>query len=779
MVAFVVKDFGGMVPRQDPRLLPDQMAEIAINCDLAAGPLDGLPQPEFIIDLAAAASWPVRKAYRLPGPTISDPDVWMPLPSEFSSVVRSPLANDTLHAVYWTNPQGQPDAGAWWNTYARIAAGGSGANVKYNMGFLAPDPTIMLTVEAAGGTHPQAIPVSASVVDTGAGYIPGTYLFLAPDPTTDPDVELAPGQTSFSAQIQYTEAVGATMSIVSGGSGGIDSTGLFEGSTGDGGTPAHPFMFNGTISGGALVSIDGFVSFGAYTQNPIDLANEPIIGGGLVGASVRLEMGASVLHNFSSTAYLKAPTNPVATFSPIVGSVIPATVNVLYTDNGAPPLIERVYVFTYIDQYGFESSPSTPSAVVAGASDDIWKISGFPAFPPTDPPGKNYPDVVKMRLYRTITSNAGQADFYFVSDVVFSGDPAMAFFIDAEPDTRIVNNNTLLSASWIVPPDNLDGLTAMPGGMLVGFTANTIHFCEPNRPHAWPAGYDQSLLYQIVGLAVWQQSLVVLTHGYPSTGAGTSPVSFVFAQVQAPEPCIARGSIVTDLAGVYYASQNGLIMLNYFGMQNQTLSNLTRQIWLTDYRAASIIACRHRAQYMALNAPGAGFIIDYTEQRMGITQIASALGGMTFISVWNDVYVDDTYMCDTSGKVWRWDAVTTPSLNYQWRSKQFYLPAPTSLGACQISLDSSISDPGPTPALPESPMSTGLPVLPGGVRALFRLFAGPGGNTMTLEKTLTQPREIFRLPSGRKAFCWQFEIVANVPVHSVELASTMRELKKV
>lgn len=111
MVSFVVKDFGGMIPRRDPRLLPDTMAESAINVDLAGGPLSGLPQPELVIDLTARATFPVRRAYRFPGPNPGDPDAWLPLPSEFSSVCPSPLANDTLHRVYWTNPPGQPDPG--------------------------------------------------------------------------------------------------------------------------------------------------------------------------------------------------------------------------------------------------------------------------------------------------------------------------------------------------------------------------------------------------------------------------------------------------------------------------------------------------------------------------------------------------------------------------------------------------------------------------------------------------------------------------------------------
>ena len=39
------------------------------------------------------------------------------------------------------------------------------------------------------------------------------------------------------------------------------------------------------------------------------------------------------------------------------------------------------------------------------------------------------------------------------------------------------------------------------------------------------------------------------------------------------------------------------------------------------------------------------------------------------------------------------------------------------------------------------------------------------------EQWLQQTRCIFRFPSGRKAFNWQFEIIARVPIHSVELAS--------
>lgn len=587
MVSWAVRGVGGEVPRQDPRLLSDNMAEEAVNVDLNSGAWDGLPQPVFVVDLSSAP-FPVRRAYRIPG----SPDTWLPLPSEFSSVCPSPLANDSLKRLYWTTPQGYPRAGAWWNTQARIVAGNTGANAPYNIGFIAPDPGITITASPSGG-------------DTSV------------------------------------------------------------------------------------------------------------------------------------------------------------------------PAITRSYCFTYIDSYGMESSPCVPSAPVDGQPDATWTVHGLPTVAPGNPAGMAYPPVAHLRLYRTVTGSTTGAQFYFVADVNFGS----STYVDTTPDTGIVDNNLLNTASWASPPATLDGLIAMPGGMLIGFTGNTLHFCEPDYPHTWPAGYDQSMMFPIVALTVWQQSLIVLTQGYPSTGSGTSPAGFTFAQVQVPEPCIARGSVINDLAGVYYASQNGLVMLNYFGMQNQTLSNMTKNIWLEEYQAANIVACRHRAQYLAINGTGTGFMIDYAEARLGVTHVTPF---MDVISVWNDVYSGDAYVCTAEGTVCLWDSPTAPSMTWRWRSKQFYLPLPVSLGACQISCDSSVADEPVHEPMPSPPGHT-VPLfsLPMGVRALFRLYVGPEGKNLVHEQYLTQPRMIFRLPSGRKAFCWQFELMARVPIHSVELASTMRELKKV
>ena len=588
MVALAVKNFGGMLPRQNARLLPEMSAEEAVNVDLQAGTLLGLPVPLLAKDLSAAPGV-VKRAYRFPGPDVGDPDVWLPLPSPFSSVVRSPLANDSLHRVYWTNPPDSSEGeGAFWNTYAGIAAG----QAPYSLGFIAPDGSYVPTVVATGGT----------------------------------------AQTS-------------------------------------------------------------------------------------------------------------------------------------------TPYVERSYLVTFVDEFGEESSPCDPSEVVAGASDGVWTITMKTAAPPATA-GFNYPAVQGCYLYRTVTSASSGAQFYRVAEFNFATNPPPAAgYVDTTLDADVVANLPLATASWVPPLPQLDGLIVMPGGFMVGFTGNTLHFSEPDYPHAWPAGYDLSCQYEILGLALWQQSLVVLTAGYPQTGTGTAPSSFTLSAINVPEPCVARGSIVTDLLGVYYASQNGLVMLNYYGMTNQTLTMVTKNEWLTRFAAESVIACRHRSQYLAINGTGGGFLIDYAEPRLGMMDLS------TFAAVdcvWNDIYEGTTYLISDK-MVYQWDAPSQPVLPYRWRSKQFYMEAPVNFGAMQVSMSDDVLTP---PAAGAPPLSNGDAslILPAGVNAQLSIY-NHGKLTFTVD--LAEPRSIFRLPSGYKVFDWQIEVVSLVEIYGIEMAETMVELKRV
>jgi hypothetical protein len=598
LVSFAVKNMGGMVPQTNARLIPEPNASDAWNVDFSAGTVVGLPVPLEVISLTAlnpalgtsVAGAGILKAWRFPGPAAGDDDVWQPLPSPFSSVVKSPLTNDTLHRIYWTNP----NDGAYWTTYAMLAAG----TLPYSLGFISP-------------TSPGVAGYTPTVTATGG---------------TSPDVT---------------------------------------------------------------------------------------------------------------------------------------------------PYVDRSYLVTFFDAYGAESSPSVPSIDVAGASDGVWTID-MKTTAPGAVAGFNYPPVIGCYLYRTVTSSQSGAQFYRVAAFNFSTNPPPSGgYVDGSLDADIVANLPLATSEWAPPLAGLDGLIALPGGFLCGFTGNTLHFCEPDYPHTWPAEYDLSCGFNIVGLALWQNSLVVLTEGFPQTGTGTSPANFTLTAVEVPEPCISRGSIITDLLGVYYASQNGLIMLNYYGMLNQTLSLISKLQWNdpTKFNAPNIIACRHRAQYIAITGTGIGFLIDYTNQRAGV-EFLNTFEAVD--SIWNDPFNGKTYVM-AAKVVYEYDAQDQPNLPCKWISKEFYMEAPVNFGACQITCSPDIYD---TPSGDIPPLSNGDTTLelPAGINAVFSLYAG---GQLVMQDYLTETRNIFRLPSGFKAFDWQFELLTLVEIYGVEIAETMQELKKV
>lgn len=453
-------------------------------------------------------------------------------------------------------------------------------------------------------------------------------------------------------------------------------------------------------------------------------------------------------------------------FLPVEPYWVPVANAVGGTAPDVVPYVARSYLFTYVNIYGEESAPSVPSAVEEGASDAVWTVYGMSNIPPVDYENKGFPPVDRIRVYRTISGTAG-GQFYKITDITIPPgvDPAVGW-VDTYSDVAIVNNPVLESASWASPPPDLDGLIYLGSGMMIGFTGNTVHFSEPYRPHTWPAGYDQNTNYRIVALAAWQSTLTVLTQGIPSTGTGNSPANFLLKNVDIPEPCIARGSVISDILGVYYSSPNGLIMINYYGMQNQSQQLVTRNQWLTQFFGSQLIAARHRSQYVALNQTGQGFFIDYAEvQRRGLVNF-NVFAQAT--SIWTDVYTGDALML-VDKKVMRWDSPNTVPLSYQWRSKRWLLPDPIELGACQVFLDPSVED---------APLTHNTDWgLPADKNALLRLYTNE--DELIHEEMLTSRRSVFRFPSGLKSHEWQVEIASRVPIMRIEIASTMKELSGV
>jgi hypothetical protein len=232
------------------------------------------------------------------------------------------------------------------------------------------------------------------------------------------------------------------------------------------------------------------------------------------------------------------------------------------------------------------------------------------------------------------------------------------------------------------------------------------------------------------------------------------------------------------MSGVFYASQNGLVQTTGFGMQNLTAPIVEKNEWLLRYKAKDLMAARHRTMFMAVNDTDAGFVIDYAEQRLAFQDLSYV---KDVVCIWNDEYTGDTLMC-ANGIIYEWDCPGEPPQIYRWKSKQFFTPMPISLGAVQVELDRQVLIPPPVIPLPRvenNPLHNGDPSinLPEGINAVFKYYAGPKLD-LIMTRNLTKQMEIFRLPNGFKCFDHQVEVISRVPISSIQVATTLAELKQ-
>jgi len=438
---------------------------------------------------------------------------------------------------------------------------------------------------------------------------------------------------------------------------------------------------------------------------------------------------------------------------------------------GAAPMVTRAYVYTWVNEFGEESSSSLP-VIGAGNFDAVWTIGNI-----KDPPalGVDYPAYTKKRVYRTVTGASGQTTFYRVSEHVIGatlpdgGWTSETTFADntaVMTDAVLVNQLRLESISWAPPPPNMKGWIAMPNGFLVGFDDSNIYMSEQYHFHAWPPEYKIATEYPIVGLGILGETCVVCTQGFPATITGAKPATCSLTKATTGEPCLSRGSIVSTPQGIVYASHNGLIMISPQGIENITSKLITRDEWLSKYEPAYIRAQRYQNGYLSLrmkDAPGnrSAFFLDPTELRVALTEFTD-MQDLRNVNV--DFWSGEVFLV-FDGMLKRWDAPSeTDLMPVQWKSKEFQFPYQENFGAYAIYWDDDRFSNYPF----------GVSVLPVDQKVRFKVYAD---RRVVYDQLVPKNGRPIRLPAGFKADIWQFEIRARAPVYSMHVASTVKELR--
>jgi hypothetical protein len=446
----------------------------------------------------------------------------------------------------------------------------------------------------------------------------------------------------------------------------------------------------------------------------------------------------------------------------------------------------RTYVYTWVSTFGEEGPPSPPATAV-GASNGAWSITV------TAPSAEVLEGrtLSHVKIYRTITASVGSTAYYYVAQIGILS----TVYVDAVSTVTVAGNNLLQSLFWVAPPSDLEGMVAMPNGIIAGFRANEVWFSEPYRPHAWPPIYTLALAGEIVGLGVIGQSLVACTRVSPYVISGVNPASMAVSKIATNEPCLSRGSVVSTPNGVVFASSNGLVLAAPGISRNVTDKLITKNFWLDAMKflnVPTINAALFKDAYYCWGAPvegsfgndafdensfelfdftGAdlGAIIDIGDPRMGYTRLYHP---EATDNCWNDDWTGEVFTI-RDGVVYWLDLDSSRAREpFKWRSKILETPNQRNFGAMRVFFetypDSPVLNPVPNAGLEQQ--------LAADQWGLVRVYAD---GILRFTRELRTSGQTFRLPSGFKATFWQVEIEARVKVLSVEIATTTKELGSV
>lgn len=272
----------------------------------------------------------------------------------------------------------------------------------------------------------------------------------------------------------------------------------------------------------------------------------------------------------------------------------------------------RFYVVAFVTDWGEESEPSPVSELLEADQNDTVTIQR-----PQTMTGEAHAarSVAKWRVYRSNTSGTAAA-WQLVEELQIS----VNSFLDDKRSEELASLQPQFT--WAAPPYRMDGqfdgdlkpsvganpylrgLVGMPNGIMAGFIDNTVAFCHPYVPYAWPVDYQVTVEWPIVGMAVFDRTLFVGTAGNPYFVTGADSASMTATKLDSNQSCSARRSIVAVQGGVLYASPDGLCLASPSGVEVVTRQLFARADWQR-LQPASMFAAEHEGIYYLFYA-GAG-----------------------------------------------------------------------------------------------------------------------------------------------------------------------------
>ena len=468
-----------------------------------------------------------------------------------------------------------------------------------------------------------------------------------------------------------------------------------------------------------------------------------------------------------------------------------AALTALVSGMGSGAVTTRLYVYTWVTAYGEESEPCPISADVNWQAGQTVTLSGFQS----TPAGRN---ITKQRIYRSQSSSQSGTDLFLIEERAAS---TSSFTDTHSPDDF---QEALPSKDYNPPPDDLQGLIAMPNGMMVGFSGKQLCFCEPYQPHAWPEKYRLTAAFEIVGIGAYGTTVVAGTKGYPYVASGNSPEAMIEEKIEVNLPCINGRGLVDLGYSVAYPSNDGLVVVSGGGATVATDGLFTRADWQKlkpDTIVSGQFSGRYFTSYSYTEIDNATIysgtiIIDLTGQQPFVVQ-----AGFKADAFYYDLPTGRLYYL-VGSTVYEYDALGQTNEAMTWRSRKVVSSQPVTFGA--ILVDSGVLyTPEQAQAAKDelaAVQAYNATILAGTSTggeidgAAMDVFSVGGDGLMRLTskkwievrvfadgqliKTVTKLDKVSRI-KGRHARVWEIEVNGTAEVEQVMMATSVQELSEI
>jgi hypothetical protein len=399
----------------------------------------------------------------------------------------------------------------------------------------------------------------------------------------------------------------------------------------------------------------------------------------------------------------------------------------------------RAYIYTYVNQWNEEGSPSAPLIVDA--------TPGIPVrLQLTFTQTTTYQTLSKIRVYRTSTGSTN-TEYQFVEEIT---NPTVGphTYTDSIETSKL--GGVLSSLGHVPPPAGLTGLVALPNGVMAGFVGKELWFSEPYLGYAWKVANSMSFPNAIKGIEPYENSIFVTTTANPWLVNGVSPESMSQSMLPEIQAGVSKNSITAVGNNVAYLSHDGIVLARGLDTAlSQSLQLFTRETWRARYGnnlSSARLSAHDGALICTFDNGTEGFILRLDETTGAFTRYSPAVNAAAVWATNDWLY----FARGTTVYAHKGDPNTLP---WVWWSKDTLLPKPHNFGCCQVR----------------------------GTGSVTIEFYGDGTLRQTKTITLTDTPQTFRMLAGYKATKWSVKITgtANAILKQLTLADSPKELQGV